>query len=304
MRISNQMISMQAKSNIAETLERVTTLQDVTSSGKRINKASDDPVGTNQALTLRSSIADIDQYSSNANYGKAQLSVLDTQLGDISQAIQNALSYAQIGATATTSDTERLGYATQVQQQVDNIVQAVNTTYLNQYIFSGNKTDAAAVAESSSNSGTYAYQGDDGVKKIQVSDSSKIGISVTAKEVLNFNGASDSSTSDVLTILNNLKTSLQNNDTTGMQTAIDQLSKASDNVTGIRAKMGARLSQVELVTNRLTDTKSTLSNLDSKIENADLATTVVDLQAAQNAYQASLYVTAQMNQSTLVDYLK
>ena len=55
----------------------------VVSSGKRINRLSDDPVGLVTVLDLRSSLANIEQLGRNINTGRSWLNMAESAMSQI-----------------------------------------------------------------------------------------------------------------------------------------------------------------------------------------------------------------------------
>lgn len=304
MRISNQMISGTVMANLSSAMDRMYMRNAQASSGKRITKSSDDPVGTGQALGLRASLASVNQCSKNVDLGKGQLAQVDSALNSITQTLNNAKTAALSGANATTDAAKRQTLAAQIQQQIDSILQQVNTTYQGRHIFGGNKTLDVPVTADSAGATPYKYNGDSGATVVQVSDTTDIGVSMTAAEVLNLNGAVDPAKPDVLSVLVSLKNDLTSGDMSKIQDHIAQLDAATQNVIGQRAKMGTRAAQMDVYGSRLTDANASLTQQLSDVEDVDITEAITQLQTEQNVYQASLLVAARMSQQNLGDFLR
>lgn len=304
MRITSQMNSTLVRANLGATMDRMLTLQNQASSGKRITRASDDPLGAGQALSLRSAVAGIEQYRSNTGQAKARLALVDGSLDNITKTLQDSKRLALAGANAATDPAQRQNLAAQVQQQIDSIVREANTQYMGRYAYGGDRTGDKPVTENPSGDPPYRYNGDDGVLSIPVNDSAEIPVSVTARQVLNLDGASDSSLPDTLSILTNLKKHLEAGDTDGLQTDMTQLESATRNVVSLRGAMGARAMQTSAYADRLDAAKVTMSDLQSQVEDVDFAETITQLQTEQNTYQAALLAMSRMMQPSLADYLK
>lgn len=290
--------------NLSAVQERMYVLQTQGSSQKRITKASDDPLGTARSLSLRASLATVDQYSANAARGKAQLGNVDGALDSITQSLRNAKQYALTGATATTDATTRSNLATQVQQVIDSVVSQMNTTYLDRFVFGGNQTQTTPITADPTGPTPYKYNGDAGVATAQVSDTTGVDVSITAAKVLNFGGVTDASRPDTLSVLVSLKNHLLSGDTAAMQTDISNIDAATKSVVGQRGAMGTNAAQLDLYSTRLVDTQTNLTNQLSGVEDVDVAQTITQLQTEQNVYQAALLVAARMSQQNLGDYLR
>ena len=79
-RITHQMTQRTSLENIQTNLRAMSKLQGQASSLRRIEKPSDDPAGTAQALRLRSESRALSQYDRNASDGASWLNTVDTAL--------------------------------------------------------------------------------------------------------------------------------------------------------------------------------------------------------------------------------
>lgn len=70
--------------NLQNTQSNLMELNMQVSSQKRINKLSDDPVGMARKLNYRTSIAGIEQYSSNIDTAKGWLNLADESMMQVS----------------------------------------------------------------------------------------------------------------------------------------------------------------------------------------------------------------------------
>ena len=80
-RVTQQGMSNRAVSNMQRTLQKLQELQSQVSSNKRIQRPSDDPVGTISALRLRNDIDRSDQISRNITDAQGWLGTADDALG-------------------------------------------------------------------------------------------------------------------------------------------------------------------------------------------------------------------------------
>jgi len=81
MRVTNNMMSQNVMNNIQTAQERLTTLQNQSSSGVGISKPSDDPSAVQQIIRLRNNISNVEQYKSNASEASSYMSTIDGALG-------------------------------------------------------------------------------------------------------------------------------------------------------------------------------------------------------------------------------
>lgn len=82
------------------------------------------------------------------------------------------------------------------------------------------------------------------------------------------------------------------------------LDKFLDKSLIVRGEIGAKVNRTELISNRIEDDVINLRELQSKLEDADLAETAIRLMNEENVYRASLSVGARIIQPTLLDFLR
>src|SRR5438045_9543177 len=105
MRITQQMIMDTTLHNIELNQDRIETLQSQITSGSRISKPSDDPIGAARALNLDDSIAQSQQYQRNIDQAKSWLHSTDSTLDAVTQTIQRVRELAVAGAHETLGST-------------------------------------------------------------------------------------------------------------------------------------------------------------------------------------------------------
>lgn len=157
MRVTNKMVTDTVVRNLSLTTKRYLQLQSAISSGRRINKPSDDPLGITKDLNFRSRLSDISQFNLNITHSISWLSYSDLALDDINGLIIEAKDLAVQLANDTYDENARIAGATQVREMFNQMLDAVNSQYLNSYIFSGSKTATPPILV---NDIGVIYQGD------------------------------------------------------------------------------------------------------------------------------------------------
>lgn len=137
MRVTNQIQQSSSLQNILRITENLFQTNQRLATGKRINKPSDDPLGMRDTLTLRSSIAQIQQFGRNIDNNRLYLNTADTALDSVGLGVSRALELAQ-GTLGATSDAQtRAMAAIEVQSILDQTIQEANTQVKGNYIFGG-----------------------------------------------------------------------------------------------------------------------------------------------------------------------
>ena len=94
MRITNQMISNNSLRNMQKTMANVDNRTTQMETGKKITKASEDPVVAVRALKLRTMVTQLEQYK-DKNIGDAEswLKITTTSLDNITSRLEDIQSY-------------------------------------------------------------------------------------------------------------------------------------------------------------------------------------------------------------------
>lgn len=137
MRVTNQIQQINALRNIFQITEELFLANQRVATGKRINKPSDDPLGMQDTLTLRSSIAQIQQFGRNIDNNRLFLNTADASLDSVGLAITRALELAQGALGATSGAQTRTNVALEIQSILDQVIQEANTQVKGQFIFGG-----------------------------------------------------------------------------------------------------------------------------------------------------------------------
>ncbi|HHI02403.1 MAG TPA: flagellar hook-associated protein 3, partial [candidate division Zixibacteria bacterium] len=181
MRVTNKMISDQVIANLARSLERFMDKQVQMSTGRRLNRPSDDPIGIQKDLRYRNVLTDITQFKRNISSAGSLLATYDNILGNMKDIIQSA-NELTIGLSNDTYDAvARNAAANEIESLYTQMIELINSTLEGRHIFSGHLTRDAAVEES-----VYGvrYLGDAGQTKIEIENNSKIGINLIGSDIL------------------------------------------------------------------------------------------------------------------------
>lgn len=191
MRISTNQFYQTGLNNILDQQLNLSITQDKISSGLKVTKPSDDPVAAITIINLEQEIALTERYNKNIDIATANLTTEETvmqQLTDIMQRIRELILSA---GNATYGNVERGSLAEEMDGILDQVVGLANFKNTSgDYLFAGHKNNLTPFTQDAA--GNYTYNGDQGVRNIQVSTSTQIaandsGYSVF-QNILNGNG--------------------------------------------------------------------------------------------------------------------
>src|SRR6478672_8208152 len=95
MRITDGMKFTNLLRDINRAHERVLNAQEVVSTGKKVNKPSDDPVAQSDILRITTAMSENDQFARNASFAAGKLQVTDGALDTLENLVESAVSLAQ-----------------------------------------------------------------------------------------------------------------------------------------------------------------------------------------------------------------
>lgn len=295
MRVTHQMAQRTSLANLQTNLAAMAKLQAQASSLKRIEKASDDPAATAQALRLRSEQRAVEQFDRNAQDGVSWLNTIDTALTTSSSYLIRVRDLTVQGAnTGTMNSQTREAIATELEGLRDSLLAQANTTYLGRSVFAGNSS--AGFAFEPDGAGGYAYSGGQGEVTRRLADATTVRVDGDGASAF---GVGDES---LFALIDTIAADLRNGGQINVHLAA--LDGHRDNVLKEAATIGARTNQVTATQRANTDRAMTLRGDISALEDVDLPATLIDLQAQEVAYKAALGATGRVLQPTLLDYLR
>jgi flagellar hook-associated protein 3 FlgL len=292
MRVSESMLYDFANTSLAKQMMNMQNLTEQVSSGKQLNRPSDNPADVRSAVGLNDTMAQLNQFGRNIDAATSTLSAMDTALSSAGELIQRANELAIQGANGTLSADDRKSIAAEVSQLTEAMAQDANAKVGDSYIFSGFRTSTAPYQVTGPGQ-VGSYQGDHGVVIARVGPSSTMQISLSG----------DAAFQPALDALTQLQTDL-NSGQAVQQSTITQISNALQSLTQAQATVGARENRVSDAKSSLQDLTTNNQTLLSQLEDVNMPSAITELTEAQTTYQASLAVTAKVMQTSLMDYLR
>jgi len=142
-RVTDGMRFGTAKRNLLEIMRDLDEGQNVLSTGRKVNKPSDDPLAATRIMNLDTALRKTEEYERSLDVAKRRLGHIDTVLSDMNDITNRAreILMSQIGDTAT--EQTRRNASFEVANLIDRAMSLANRTLEDRYIFSGLKTDTS-----------------------------------------------------------------------------------------------------------------------------------------------------------------
>lgn len=294
MRVTNNMIFTQSHINISKQYEQLFKINEMVTSGKRINRPSDDPGDIGKVLGYKALLCSLEQYKRNIETGSTWLNYTEAALSDAEQVFMDAQVLAEQMATGTYNEEQREMLAGQAEQLFDHLMQVANTKVSDRHIFSGFKTDTTPFTRD--NDYNVEYHGDDNQIRFTINQNTQVTVNVTGQRAF----LSDINCFDVL---RDLRNALQNDDQHGIQEALPRINEALRQIVKVRTFVGTAIQQMDSTKMMIEDFSYKTSELLSVTEDADLIEAVTKLKEREIAYEASLKSTSLITGLSLVNFL-
>jgi len=289
-RVSDQMLSQSAIQHLQSNLSLIADLQNQASTGKKLTKPSDSPVGIGESLALRSSLNRNAQLSTNIADAEGWLGTAGTTLGSMVTQLQTVNGLVLQAANAATDQNARDAIASQIDQIRQSLLNLANTQYGDRPLFGG--TAAGTVAYDASGN----YVGTSSPVERTIAPGVQVQVNVDGDTAFGLPGSSVFDTlaqiSDAVrsgSSLNALGTQLK----TQTQTVLTQ-----------QALTGSTYARVETIKQQNTTNASTMQQNLSNVEDVDMAQVLMNLQAQETTYQSALAAAAKAVQPSLAAFLQ
>lgn len=166
---------LQLQSNLNKTQEQIST-------GKRILSPADDPVGSARVLQLDQEIALLTQYERNITLLESRLEAEEGILASVIETTQRIRELTvQAGNAAIYTADQRRAIGVEIGQRVEELFDLMNSQDgSGEYLFSGFAGETQPFVENPG--GGFSYQGDEGVRFLQISRTISLASSDSGKE--------------------------------------------------------------------------------------------------------------------------
>ncbi|MGA2497415.1 MAG: flagellar hook-associated protein FlgL [Tepidisphaeraceae bacterium] len=166
----------QLSSNESSLLDVQTQL----STGKRINKLSDDPAAGAAVLQLRKTLADRQAYAASLTSVSSNLGQVDSTLGNLTDMLRQAQQTASANVGSTVSADDRTAAASVISSLYSQVLSLANQQNQGVYLFGG---DQAATAPYVSDLGGVRFAGSQNVLSNEIDAGASLALNVPAGSI-------------------------------------------------------------------------------------------------------------------------
>lgn len=299
MRVPTNQTSSSVIAQIQRAGVRQAQLQMQVSTGQRLRSIDEDPAAAGRVIAMQAERARIMQFNRNADRALEVSQASFAGLKALQQVSERAGEIVTLGSGISSPDALR-AYAAEVNQLIEQAVQAGNSRLRDDYLFAGTATDTAPFAVTR-DSGTgrvtaVAYAGNSSQASISVSESTEVATGTAP--------ATNIGIRDFIAGLVSLRDSLTSLNASAVASTRPALETAENALLSAVSENGAVELRVQASRLQQQARTENLEQLVSRESDADLAATMVRLGQATTAYEASLSSANRILQLSILDYLR
>jgi flagellar hook-associated protein 3 FlgL len=301
MKVSTSLFFDRASQQMVAGQQRLSQLQLQLGTGKKINNASDAP---DQASTLRrlsTTIAQQESYKKNLGSLTERLENQDTALQNVSSMMIRLRELSVQYANGTLSAEQRRIAAVEVRGVRDQILSLANSRDSNGLgLFNGSRVVADAFDPNG------VYQGDQTSNDVPVGDSRAVSNRRTGSDVfiavIRSNGGAEQAVG-FFKVIDDLATALENNQVSGVQRGIGELTQLHQGISLAQADIGSDRNVVDSQLVASEEQLVRLKSLESDLQDVDYAEAVTRMQKEMLSLQAAQSSFAQLSKLNLFNYI-
>ncbi|MED4235477.1 flagellar hook-associated protein FlgL [Priestia megaterium] len=293
MRVTQGMLAANSLKQISNSYNKLETLQNQLSTGKKIIRPSDDPVVATKGMAYRSNLSEVNQYKRNLTEAQSWFDSSESGLEQVNSILQRTKELVVQGLNGTNESDDRQAIAREIEQLKLDYMQVGNTQVAGNYIFNGVNVGAPPISENASGMIESNINLDPFL--VEVSKGIQLRVNIHPENIFG-QGAFD--------LMNNVQTAFEQNDVNSLKDLSTQVDTQLSTLLAERSELGARSNRLELIENRLDSQEITATKMLSNNEDADIEKVITDLTVQESVHRAALGVGAQIIQPTLLDFLR
>lgn len=298
MRVSSNQYHLTAIRNIQQSTAEYSKLSTQLATNQRIQKPSDDPLGSVMLLTLDSELTKLEQYKKNMDAVHFNLGQQETQLSSIVNTLNSVQEIVTTAADGSMGQAELEAFSQELSVLFPAIVDLMNAKDGNDnYYFSGSLTDVMPFERDGA--GVFQYNGDDRVRQVAVSDNSSVPANIVGSDLdpgVNF-------LNEMQTYLDLISTAPAAGVGNESRDMLNHISTFLGTISGEITRIGGTLASLDEMELGNDDIALFTETLRDDIKEVDYPEAYVKMNQAMASYESSLKVYSSVTKMTLFSYV-
>lgn len=291
MRVTQSMLSGNMLRNISNSYNKMGTLQEQITSGKKITRPSQDPVVAIKGIGFRTDLGKVEQYQRNLGEVHNWLDSSDDALDNVGIALIRVQELVIDAANDTKTSDDRKKIQAEITQIRKQIQDLGNTKVGEKYIFSGTKTLSPLHDGTNFESAT----GVNSPVNIEVFDGVEIQVNTNGIGLFD----------EIDTMIGNIAITLgDGSNGTVIGNYLGEINDKQNALLGSRADIGARQNRADMMENRLGTKEVIVTKQLSNNEDIDYEKVITEMISQESIHRATLSVGARIIQPSLMDFIR
>ncbi|MFA0736478.1 flagellar hook-associated protein FlgL [Fervidibacter sp.] len=273
---------------INRSLERLGT-------GRRINRAYEDPPGTVLSMRLQSDIASVEGDYRRLEQALPYIQAADTALQQVISVLQRSRELVLMASNDTLTADQRSAIANEMVGLRDELLQIANTKVGDRFLFAGSAILTKPFAIDAD--GNATYQGDSDQLVVALSNGERVAVTLDGRQI--FQGAED-----LFAVFKDAISALRNDDVNALREQIlPRLDATLSQVLRVSAIYGAQANRVERTMSTFLTQETSLRMALSPVLDADIAEETTTYQLRQTTLQATLFAVSRILPTSLLEFM-
>ena len=277
-------------------------------SGKRVQRASDDPAAAARAERAMAAMARSEASMRGLDTSRSMTLFTEAALGDAGELLQQAREVMVGAGNGSYSDSDRKSLAARLSGLRNDLLSVANRSDGNgRYLFSGQGSDVPPLVD---NPGGVTYGGTIGALQASAGEAATLSFDGNQTWLRAPDPANPGATLSVFDVMDRLVAELNTPGRSGavisqsVTTGLRDLDTVAGNLASARARAGEALVRADGIEDRLSQAKLDAQTERSKAEDLDMVAAISDFQTKQTGYDAALRTYSIVQRMSLVDYIR
>ncbi len=294
----------------------ISRLREQISSGKRINRPSDDPSSFATAERMKTLGNQLARREESIASARTFVDRTQQELDGLADLFTRAREDGVRAADDTRSDEDRSAIANELRSIKDEVVDRMNSTQDGEYIFAGNRTGTKPFKENGTPNYTDGgsnpdFDPIDGDRTRPIGKNQDLTVNVDGKALAQYDTTAGGDPKTITGALDNLIKAVDPADNSppsgppdpDISTALGEVEDALDHVISKGSEAGAVGRRLSTAQEQVEAASLEANERRSDAEDTDLATAISELQQRQTQLQAAFQATSSSQQTSLVNFL-
>ena len=300
MTISTRLFNEQAVTSFNRITSDIQQTQDKIAAGKKVLKASDDPVAAAKISFVRDQKAMLDRFATNIDRAQTRLGLTENVVAESVNLMTRAYELGIQAKNDTLTAVDRLAISFEIGQIRESMMGLANSKDTNgDYLFAGYSSNTQPFV--SNDAGEVQFAGDRGVHSVQVSESLRANTGLDGADLF-MRVESDGAVKPFFDILTSLERELQ--DGVMNDDRVSELNACIDHFAINQTRVGAEMNKLDYQRAAMERRVVLMDENLSGMEDANLAELVTELQGMIVSRDAAQRTFVQIGQQSLFDYIR